>query len=157
MKCVDCKKTIDDESKFCEHCGAKVSRDGDLSKIIEHLEFLGFEVEKSDANSNYLATHKTKSNILFTYDESIGLSICSFFNLDEKKVKKNRVDLLETINRMNNTTIVISFSLNKANGLACSSWFPPTYTKKLFSDFLDLYESDMQRRFKDNDYLKDFS
>jgi hypothetical protein len=166
MKCKICSKSISEESQFCEHCGAKQSTIGlrdeysSINEIFNHLEFLGYEVHEQENTENKfqaLAKHKTKSNILFTFSPNIGFSFVSYFNLDQGKVKKKLDELFTRINTMNNKSILIAFSIVPAlDSIVCGSWYPSEYSKKTFSEFIELYEIDIKARLDDSKII-DFS
>jgi len=169
MKCKYCNKNIDEDSKFCPSCGEKIEKEEKTSvidvdkEVVDHLEFLGYEVKKIELNSGniqrYSAIHKgSKPNLVFNTIEDIGLSFVTFYGIDEDKVKKNHVEALEMINRMNNQAIFCSFSVaQNLNSLVCAAVYLGKYSKKQFADFLDLYEADIQGRLNAENYLKDYS
>lgn len=169
MKCKNCNKNIDEDSKFCPSCGEKVEKEDkspklDVDKeVINHLEFLGYEVNKLELNSEntqrYSAIHKgSKPNLVFNAIEDIGISFVTFYNIDEGKVKKNHKEALELINRMNNQALFCSFSISPSlDSFVCAALYLGKYSKKQFADFLDLYEADIQNRLKAEDYLKELS
>lgn len=163
MICKNCSKNIDDDSKFCQFCGEKSEKPEDIKledvdkEFIEHLEFLGYEVEKLDSqgtSQRYLAKHKNRSNLIFNTIKNTGISFVSFYTLDDKKIAKNREGMLEVINKMNNQALFCGFSLSTDNALVCAALHLGKYSKKEFSDFLELYESDIQARIKDEELLK---
>lgn len=169
MKCKNCDKSIDKDSKFCPSCGEKIEKaDKSLAvdvekEIIEHLEFLGYEINKLDLTAGnsqrYSAIYKgSKPNLIFSTITDIGTSFVSFYNMNEDKVKKNHKEALETINRMNNQALFCSFSITPdLNSFVCSALYLGKYNKKQFANFLDIFESDIQGRFKAEDYLKNFT
>ncbi|HVT01118.1 MAG TPA: zinc ribbon domain-containing protein [Patescibacteria group bacterium] len=169
MKCKNCGKNIDEDSQFCPSCGEKVEKNdkspiADVEKeIIDHLEFLGYEINKLELTAGnpqrYSAIHKgSKPNLLFNTITDIGTSFVTIYNVNEEKIKKNHKDFLETINRMNYQALFCNFSTSpEMNSFVCGAMYLGKYSKKQFADFLDLYESDIQGRLKTEDYLKDFS
>lgn len=163
MKCNKCHKLIEDDSKFCEHCGAKIEKTtvsakhadkvevSELStKIIDHLEFLGFEVGAISSEKgvdSFLAKHPDKSNLFIKNIPDFGLSIVSFYTLDEKKIAKSKDKYLEILNTLNSGSLLCTYSCSPENTLVISSWLPAHYDKKEFSHFLDAYEGDIRRQF----------
>ena len=96
MICRNCSKNIDEDSKFCQFCGEKSEKAEDTKiedvdkQFIDHLEFLGYEVEKLEAQNSsqrYLAKHKNRSNLIFNPIKNTGISFVSFYTLDDKKNK----------------------------------------------------------------------
>ncbi len=169
MKCIKCDQRIDEDCKYCPSCGNKVEITDKPAvvevehEIFEHLEFLGYETNKLEVNAGnaqrYSAIHKgSKPNLLFNAITDIGTSFVTLYNINEDKVKKNHKEALETVNRMNYQTLFCSFSISpELNSFVCSALYLGKYSKKQFADFLDLFENDIQRRLREEDYLKDIS
>jgi len=167
MICKNCNKNTDEDSKFCQFCGEKVDKVTD-SKIVnvekeflDHLEFLGYEINKLGLNNNsqnYSALkHKTRPNLIFNSVSETGISFVSFYNMDKQKIKSSVEDAFSTINRMNNQALFCSFSFSPDLGsLVCSALYLGKYNKKQFADFLDLFQNDIQNRFGAENYLNKF-
>ena len=154
MKCPKCKKTISEDGKFCEHCGAKLEVETEVSeltnKIIAHLDFLGYEVENLtsiDGIDNFFARHPNKSNLFVKYIKDFGFSVFTFYRMNEEKVGKSRTEFLDLLNTINGTTLMCTYSCDKDNQLIISSWYPSHYEKREFSHFLDSFEADIRRQF----------
>lgn len=163
MKCNKCHKLIEDDSKFCEHCGEKVEKvpvpskhvdkvqASELStKIINHLEFLGYEVgaiSTENGVDSFLAKHPDKSNLFIKNIPDFGLSVVSFYTMDTKKITKSKDKYLEILNTLNSGSLLCTYSNSPENTLVISSWLPAHYDKKEFSHFLDAYERDIRRQF----------
>lgn len=164
MICKNCHEKIDNDSSFCPSCGAKVNIDENVKKVdvekefLDHLEFLGFEINKIESENNlqrYSAIHKTRPNLVFNAIENIGISFVSFYKINKEKVSDNHKEALELINRVNNQALFCSFSISPdLNNFVCGALYLGKYNKKLFADFLDVFESDIQGRLKTEDYLK---
>jgi hypothetical protein len=171
MVCDKCKKQISDDCKFCTYCGTKVEHkkeEGTRSNIksdnvnievINHLEFLGYEVtenESSGANTNLFAKHKSRSNLWIQCIPNMGYSFVANYTINKEKVTKGRDKLLEVLNKVNGKTCwMCSISLNDDNeSLMCSAWYPNKYNKSTFSDFIDLYERDINNAFKLQELLE---
>jgi len=167
MKCPKCSKTIEDDSKFCQFCGETIEKNENTKieevdkELISHLEFLGYEVEGQDLVGNsqrYTAKHKSRPNLIFNSVPDIGISFVSFYFIDPEKVKKNRDEALEIINRMNNKALFTSFSISPdSNNFVCGALYLGKYSKKEFADFLDLFEKDIQSRLGEEGHLADFT
>ncbi len=169
MRCKNCNKEIDLDSKFCPHCGEKIDNIHNEKilnvekEFLDHLEFLGYEINKHELNEDnlqrYSAIHiGSKPNLVFNAIADIGISFCTFYNMDNDKIKKNHKDALEIVNRMNNQALFCSFSFTPdLKSFMCSALYLGKYNKKQFADFLNLFEADIQGRFKAEDYLKNFS
>lgn len=164
MHCSNCGKQLEEESKFCQHCGAKVEEEAESTvrpvdkEILEHLEFLGYEIEKREIDDNSQATiakHENKSNLIMNAGTT-GTSFISLYRLDPEKVKKNRLDALEMLNRMNNNSAFVKFSMpDTMQNLACCAFFDGKYNKKEFTDFIETYEADIRARLGEENYLKE--
>lgn len=163
MKCTNCDKKIDKESKFCEHCGQKVvsnKRDNHITtvKIVDHLEYLGYqidEVKQDEKNDSFLATHVSRSNLVVNITEEYGVMFQSYYRFDEDKIRNKNDEIAMSMNVINKQATICSYCFDfKGASLMCSSWFPPTYTKKDFSIFLDLYEKDIMRQLRSEELSK---
>lgn len=167
MNCKNCNKNIEEDSKFCQFCGEKIKiaeepKAEDVEdEVINHLEFLGYEIKKLDINGGsqqYSAIHKSRPNLFFNSISNIGISFVSFYSVDDEKIKKQRDVVLEVINRMNNQALFCSFSLTPdSKNFVCGALYQGKYNKKQLADFMDIFENDIQARLKAEDYLKDFS
>lgn len=162
MKCSSCSKTIEEDSKFCEHCGEKVEKKSEQNnsiketkvtelseKFIDHLEFLGFQVSAlSSENSvdSFLATHPDKPNLFVKNISDFGLSVVTFYNMNEKKIIKSKSSFLSILNTVNSNSLLATYSCSTDNKLVVSSWFPAHYDKKEFSRFIDAFEKDIKRQ-----------
>ncbi len=165
MKCKECKKTNPEGSKFCAFCGANLIEEAvfkyqDLfNKVTEHLEFIGYEIGKLEKGEDgsylrVLATHNNRSNLLISFTDKGTMYFVSFYRINKDKVNKKILEALTVINKMNNTGSVCSYSFPEGNNnLVCSSWYPGEYSKKCFSDFLELYEADIQGRISSSGIL----
>lgn len=165
MKCPKCKKTTEDDSVFCEHCGAEIvlpaeSSKGAVSvsdsklnelteKVISHLEFLGYEIQnpKSENNiDNFFATHDKNPKYWVKYIEGFGFSFITYYTMNEAKITKSRLKFLEILNTINSSTLLCTYSCARNDQLIVSAWLPPHYEKRQFSNFLDSFESDVSRQ-----------
>lgn len=158
MKCPNCKKDVSEDSLFCEHCGAKIEKPKEAKKsdspddnaikkqIIDHLEFIGYDVKANNATGSYFGKHNSKPNMIINFRGEAGISFVVFYNIDPKKIEKNKSEAYRYINLMNNRCLLSSFSINEQlNNLVCAAWFPNTYSKKIFADFFDNFENDIRR------------
>lgn len=119
-----------------------------FEKVINHLESLGFRIEKHETRNNWFQCrifHKGR-NYLIRFNSLIGFTFMSdSFGLDYEKVRKNKLELLEVINQINNNTFFMTSTLRKDFEVMFSGWFPPQYTPDLLNDFLDLMRNDIDR------------
>lgn len=169
MYCENCKKTTPEDSKFCVHCGKEVEVDNNkkedtkikinyqkLPKIVNdirnHLEFIGYEIRPNQIEENgvnrFLAVHKNRSNLLISYlpGSNVLLFIANFkIPKIETEVRKRKI--LELANRINGTAAVISTLCiyDDFAGLSFSTWYPDYYSKKDFSNFLEIFQNEINR------------
>lgn len=169
MECVKCKKSIPEDSKFCEYCGEKVEKEEIkvetppkiLSDIMNHLEFMGYEVGETQTEDTglirLLATNKNRSNLFITYFPSVDmLTFAAVYTIKQITDEVNKHKFLEAINQLNGTTIVsVLYANPDFNSISGSAWYPGTYSRKEFSNFLDFFEGEINRVLR-SDILKEF-
>lgn len=165
MKCSKCNTKNLDGSKFCSRCGEsllekKLFEHQDLyDKVTTHLEFIGYDIGKPEESDDgkhlrVLTINKNRSNLYITFNSSGLMTFVSWYTIDKDKVVKKREEVLIAINKMNQTSLICSFSLSEeGDSITISSWYPGEYSKKLFSDFLEIYEADIKSRFNSSGIL----
>lgn len=158
MKCKKCNKLNPEGSKFCAFCGANLEpkrsfiHEELVQKVTNHLEFNGFEINDPEEleegkHIRILAKHKNKSNLMITFTDVGMMTFLSLYKINKEKVEEKLLEALTVINKMNAAALICSYSLTDENDrLLCSSWYPGEYSKKSFSDFLEIYEKDIQAR-----------
>ncbi len=168
MKCKKCDKRNPDNSKYCSFCGVDLTHrilfehQELFNQITNHLEFIGYEIGKPEEiddskHIRVLATNERRSNLLITFNYSGMITFLSLFTLDKNKTTNNHNEALKVVNKMNLDSAICSFSLSENNeSLLVSSWYPGEYSKKLFSNFLETYEADINARFNSSG-IKDFA
>lgn len=170
MKCKKCGKDIEKDSKFCQYCGQRVEENNKPEEILEvdkefldHLDFLGYDVEKESILENvgaqsYIAKNKAKFNLFFYQSGDLGVTFNAMFNLDRKKVEKNKLALLEIINKANGNKVFGSNWIGDNNNVvANTALYLGEYNKKRFATFLDLFVNTTQTRNAEMDFLKKFT
>lgn len=178
MECENCKKTIPSDSKFCVHCGKKVEKKDtkkddkdieipkdlskDLSDVRNHLEFMGYEAGENQIEENgiirFSAVNANRSNLFITYLPSANaLLFSATYNIKDSPTEVKKQKLLDVANQINNNTILSTFTIGtEFNTITGSSWYPSdAYSKKQFSNFLDLFENEIIRTFR-LDILQEF-
>lgn len=176
MECKKCKKTIPSDSKFCVHCGKKVtsedetvktanSKSKDLPEIMlevsNHLEFIGYEIGDNQIEENgvvrFIAKHKNRSNLFVSYLLSASaLIFVANYTIKNVESESKKHKFLEAINHLNNLTVLSVFSVGTAfDTITCSSWYPAVYSKKEFSNFLEFFENEIMRMLR-SDVLQEF-
>ncbi len=125
-----------------------------LPKVIEHLEFLGYEVEQTPSEGNphqFIARHASRPYLLVNPIRNVGLSVVSLYTLNAEKVNKNRLKALEIINKASYNAVICAFSIpENAVNFACATTYVGEYNKKQFADFLELFEGDINRALNGN-------
>lgn len=167
MKCPNCSKKISKDSLFCEFCGTKISEsksktadevDFIFSKALSHLEFLGYEIESKkveDGMNSCSAKHQSRSNLIIRFYPTSGFNIQAGYRFDADKIMKNKLDFLEAINKLNNTSTLTCFALTgEDSSISCYSWYPPDYNKSKFGYFIERFETDISKGFASLDIEK---
>lgn len=107
-------------------------------KVSNHMEFLGFDVERQDAQ--LYAKHPSKPNIFIRfYNEGIILStyyVCT----DEAKQTPQRI--LDAINTLNQQALATRFFLDNDQDVNVVAFYPGDYDKLLFARFVGYWEGD---------------
>lgn len=174
MECENCKKTIPSDSKFCVHCGEKVEKKDTkkdkeeiempkaLSEVRNHLEFMGYEAGENQVEESeiirFLAINPNRSNLFITFLPSANaLLFSATYNIKDSPSETKKQRLLNAANQINNNTILSTFTIGtEYNTITSSSWYPSdAYSKKQFSNFLDLFENEIISILR-SDILKEF-
>ncbi len=159
MKCKKCNKSNPEGSKFCAFCGNSLDNKKSfeqqelMDKVIEHLEFIGYEVgspqDIDDGKSmRVVARNKNRSNLTLTFYDNGMITLFSYYTVNTEKIKKTFDKALEDINKMNLSSLICSFCIpDNKDSIICSSIYSGEYSKKSFSHFLDYYEADIKNGF----------
>lgn len=169
MKCEKCDKEIEDNSKFCVHCGEKVKEKNDqtkkketeddripkgLSDVRNHLEFIGYDVNENQIEDSgiirFLATHPNRSILIVAYFPSVKFfTFVANYRIKKISSESGKNKLSELINQFNNNSIISTFSVsNDSDTISCASWYPDFYSKKDFSCFIEFFENEVTSKFK---------
>jgi len=168
MKCQNCKKELPDDSKFCEHCGKKINKEEpkkiDSSKsfdeIKNHLEFIGYESDDNIIDDKgivrFAARHKHRPNLFISDLSNFNvILLVSMFSITPIKKESDQNEFLQLINKINNDTIITTFCVgNNFDNFTCATWYPNTYSKKTFSDLLELFEAEINSKINTEELQK---
>ena len=111
----------------------------DLNHFITHLEFMGYEIEQLD-EKRYKAMHEKYFNMIVK-DYVFGVIFISIFG---KSDTANRETLLEFANALNDEAILGRFIVDQDEDLRVEFVFSGDYSKKEFSRFIELIQSDFK-------------
>ncbi len=109
-----------------------------IDQIVNHLEFLGYEVEKEDGWAG--ARHARKLN--FCFKECNGGVLLSGLYSSNDFAKDNKGDYLNYINLLNRQATIARISADDKGSIWFEAWFPGMYEKKQFANFMDLWDFD---------------
>jgi len=177
MECEKCKKIIPNDSKFCVHCGEEIGIEEEkpkkeqqknqivpkiISDIRNHIEFMSYELGDNQIEENgvirFLASNKNHPNLFISYFNSVNaLLFVANFSIPKVDSEQKKHRLLEAANRINSELAIIStFSIGTDfNIITFSSWYPDNYSKKDFSNFLEVFQNEISR-LSANEGLQEF-
>lgn len=105
----------------------------DADAIINHLEFLGYNIKKNE--NNIVAKHSKNMNlVIMKYKE--GVMLTTLFGLNENG-KNHTPEVLNLMNVLNNKSGISKFYVYKNKNLFIQSYYPGSYEKHRFTIFLD--------------------
>ncbi len=173
MFCTQCGKQIAGDSSFCEHCGTKLPKtvgannverekeesinvegdsivvpkeikNRDLKSMADHLEFLGYKIEKLDIEGErewVAARHATNNNYIFR-ELSPSLTL---FQAGLKSEKKYEAKMAESVNELNKVLNITKVYCEFEDGLALlriEAVYTGEYVKEEFARFQEQFERD---------------
>ena len=125
-----------------------------ISEIITHMEFLGYEMEKRE-DGNYIARHDSYGTT-FVKPYHGGALFQQYWVLNNYTSDK-RSSCLDAINEINSnanvTTYVVNIDSEGDALLRMDSCYLGVYDKKLFGNYLELYNTDTRNRVAQNETL----
>ena len=168
MFCEKCGKNIADDSIFCEFCGYKNKEEKSkphkkeeekkasglasienetLKQMANHLNFLGYEIEKLDLDKNkefIIARHSKNNNIVF-WEIFSNFTLCKVGLKTTKKPTKEIDNFLNEANKALDITKV--YYETEGNGLILrfEATYIGQYQKETFGQFYEVFEKDQQR------------
>lgn len=168
MKCNKCTNEVSENAKFCNKCGSKIESivastavqsessasgvDDTLSKIGNHLEFLGYSIEKVSSDDRaskaiWLATHQNRWNFVF-HEMIDGFILFKGQVRSEKKYTKE----METLMNISNAQLVITKVYVEGEDektiIVFEGVYGGAYIKELFTKFMNLFQADQSNLVK---------
>lgn len=165
MFCEKCGKNIADDSIFCEFCGHKNKEEKStphkkeekkkvsgltsienetLKQMANHLNFLGYEIEKLNSESKMelvVARHTKENNILFwqIYPNFILFRT----GLKTSKSPSSEIDdFINKINKILEITKVYYEMIDDELTIQFETIFNGKYGKEIFGQFIDFFKND---------------
>ena len=123
---------------------------------VEHLEFLGFEVESAkgpDGKVTSYCRHMQRPNLI-VHDVGMGLQILSYFDTKSSGFGFQSA-LNEYVLDLNLRFLACSACLNKEKSLILQMFYPLPYSKQSFSNLMSGFEIDF-KILLDNPKTKEF-
>lgn len=117
-----------------------------FDQIINHLEFIGYEVAKKE-NNFFIVTHPTHFDI-FIEEFKIGVQFVSPFSINEEG-QKNILAVYECMNLYNLRSKVTWLAFTKEYRMLVTALYPLCYEKTAFGIFMDVFNMDCGRMFSD--------
>lgn len=127
-----------------------------LDTIVNHLEFLGFTTEKIEPATDeqrllFVARHYKRNTMSFS--EMVPNFILFRIRIILEKGPSKEIDkLMNDINRMFAISRVFTDVDEGKVMITAETVYEGEYVKNLFSQFMDLFESDMQLLYEHQDY-----
>lgn len=109
-----------------------------LEGFADHLEFLGYVVERKDAK---LFCRHSRHLSLFVKRMGGGVLLTSFFGVSPDWRDETLV-VLEWVNELNRSAVVCRFLLDDDGDFCIEAWFSGMYSKSHFAVFLDALHHD---------------
>lgn len=168
MFCEKCGKNIADDSIFCEFCGHKNKEekttphkkeekkkvDGltsikneTLKQMANHLNFLGYEIEKLDLKDDkefVVARHSKNNNIIFW--EMFPNFVMFKVSLTTQKKSSAKVDAYMNEANKDLDFTKVYYDIDKGVlTLGLEAVYIGEYVKQTFGQFYEIFEKDQQR------------
>lgn len=125
-----------------------------IDQFINHLEFVGYEIETSEDEKWVLAKHEVKGGLMIR-EFLGGIMLLSFFSTNKNTAKK-RLEYLVLLNQFNSNASITNYSFSEEDRMIMSAVYAGKYDKKTFSNFLDLWDFDTNDRVYSNEDFKKF-
>jgi hypothetical protein len=115
-----------------------------LDQICNHLEFLGYEIDRVKEEF-ILARHQKHANFALKI-HGFGALAAAIYEVSEDG-KRQRADFMERLNFYNNAARVCRAYLDKNSDLLIEAVFPNLYDRTAFGVFIELFNDDIRLLF----------
>jgi hypothetical protein len=123
-----------------------VSKSDKMTKIITHLQFLGYETVPGDRR----VQAKHPRHILFVIKEYRGGLLFTVFFRGTEHSRQKREDFLEFANSFNRRANIARAYISEKGNLVFEAWYPGAYQKTTFSRFLDDWHKDVEQKIRED-------
>lgn len=157
MNCKSCKEKIEEGSKFCAGCGAKVEAvvkadTKNLNAIKNHLEFLGYTVELTETDKegerNFLiATHSKDANFVIVELEPFITNFRATFTTEKPYSPVMEKAINELAAALDVSNIFFQIEEGKAV-LRIDAVYTGEYSKDVFGRYFALLIKDIGKIFR---------
>lgn len=118
-----------------------------LDRFTDHLEFLGYKIEKLDTSPkddfySALATHTKNNNIALIAQKNIDLILFQIRLNFDKRVTTIMYEYLDEVN--GRVDLARAYIDEESSQLILQTHWTSTYDKKLFGEFLAMFENDQK-------------
>ena len=111
-------------------------------QIINHLEYLGYSMEISNVNNDWIMGTKSGYPFIMVKVSDDGIRVSSYYNTNQN-VKSEDRQFLEYLNELNSKSGICTFYTNEDLELNFSCSYMGLYDKNRFSFFINLWEYDV--------------
>jgi hypothetical protein len=115
-----------------------------IQQVIQHLEFLGYEVEADEKRA--LCRHQKKVNIRVR-NFAGGVLFTGIFGCQDY-AKSHRADYLDIINTLNAQAAVVRVYADEDTDFIIEAWHPDEYDRQRFGLFMELWDRDISKIFE---------
>jgi len=122
------------------------SQSDQLTKIITHLQFLGYETVPGEKR----VQAKHPKHILLVIKEYRGGFLFTVFFRGTEYAKEKREDFLEFANSFNIRADIARAYVSEEGNLVFEAWYPGDYKKTTFSRFLDNWHKDVEQKLRED-------
>ena len=181
MHCEKCGEKISEESVFCEFCGNKIQEEKGVSKtaaiiseentkdagiiqnenlkqISNHLEFLGYEVNKLDlgGEKEFISAKHSKNNNILIFELFPNFVM---FKVSLTTQKKSNIKMDAYVNNANKNLLITKFYYDFEDSvliLRFEAVYVGKYVKEIFGQFHEIFENDQKSGCAFEDFSKLF-
>lgn len=113
--------------------------DAYIRDIVEHLQFLGYEVKEA-SEGRFFADHDR--HLPFWFQEgSTGVNFVAFFELDV--ARETLVDVANAVNA--EVAVATRHYVDDDGDFVIEGWWPKVYEKQLFASFMEMRHHELSK------------